>query len=46
MKNIIKFMKDLDLKELIRVQEENEAEEREYLGFRRYPRRASKIRSK
>ena len=32
MKNIIKFMKDLDLKELIRVQEENEAEEREYFA--------------
>nr|DAG53247.1 MAG TPA: hypothetical protein [Caudoviricetes sp.] len=35
-------MKDLDLKELIRVQEENEAEEREYLGIQEVP----KIRSK
>ena len=40
MKNIIKFARSLDLKELIRVQEETEAEEREYLGIQEVPKRS------
>lgn len=46
MKNIIKFMKDLDLKELIRVQKENEAEEREYLGIQEVPKKSIKDKVK
>ena len=40
MKSIIKFAKDLDLKELIRVQKETEAEEREYLGIQAVPKKS------
>ena len=40
MKSIIKFAKDLDLKELIRVQKETEAEEREYLGIQEVPKKS------
>ena len=39
MKSIIKFIKGLDLKELIRVQKETEAEEREYLGIHEMPKK-------
>lgn len=39
MKSIIKFIKGLDLKELIRVQRETEAEEREYLGIQEVPKK-------
>ena len=39
MKSIIKFIKGLDFKELIRVQEETEAEEREYLGIHEMPKK-------
>ena len=39
MKSIIKFIKGLDLKELIRVQQETEAEEREYLGIHEMPKK-------
>lgn len=40
MKSIIKFIKRLDLKELIRVQQETEAEEREYLGIQGVPKKS------
>ena len=40
MKSIIKFARGLDLKELIRVQEETEAEEREYLGIQEVPKKS------
>ena len=40
MKGIIKFARGLDLKELIRVQEETEAEEREYLGIQEVPKKS------
>ena len=40
MKSIIKFARSLDLKELIRVQKETEAEEREYLGIREVPKKS------
>lgn len=40
MKSIIKFIKSLDLKELIRVQQETEAEEREYLGIQEVPKKS------
>ena len=39
MKSIIKFARSLDLKELIKVQKENEAEEREYLGIHEMPKK-------
>ena len=42
MKSIIKFIKGLDLKELIRVQKETEAEEREYLGIQEVPKKSIK----
>lgn len=40
MKSIIKFARGLDLKELIRVQKETEAEEREYLGIQEVPKKS------
>ena len=40
MKSIIKFARSLDLKELIRVQRETEAEEREYLGIHEMPKKS------
>ena len=40
MKSIIKFARGLDLKELIRVQRETEAEEREYLGIQEVPKKS------
>lgn len=40
MKSIIKFARSLDLKELIRVQQETEAEEREYLGIQEVPKKS------
>ena len=46
MKNIIKFAKGLDLKELIRVQQETEAEEREYLGIQEVPKKSIKDKSR
>ena len=46
MKSIIKFAKSLDLKELIKVQKENEAEEREYLGIREVPKKSIKDKLK
>lgn len=46
MKNIIKFVKDLDLKELIKVQKEYEAEEREYLGIQEVPKKSIKDKVK
>ena len=42
MKSIIKFARSLDLKELIKVQKENEAEEREYLGIHEMPKKSIK----
>ena len=42
MKSIIKFARSLDLKELIKVQKENEAEEREYLGIQEVPKKSIK----
>ena len=46
MKNIIKFVKELDLKELIRVHEEIEQEEREYLGIDEVPKKSFKDKVK
>ena len=46
MKNIIKFVKDLDLKELIKVQKEYDAEEREYLGIQEVPKKSIKDKVK